>query len=134
MALRRISRPIPRCAHGPKRSTAPVAPVAVAAPVEADAGAPVADDVPTTAAVEDAAAPVAEISLPPMPTGLHGPARPWDRMTAQEKGRYMGEAVMPAMTALLQAYDPAHFATVTCATCHGANARAVHFHLSLIHI
>ena len=98
---------------------------------EADAGAPVAADVPvaTVVVTEDAGAPVAEAPMPPMPTGLHGPARPWARMTARERDHYMGEAVLPAMTALLQAYDPVHYARVTCATCHGSNARAVHFHM-----
>jgi hypothetical protein len=109
---------------------APVAPVSTA-PI-ADAGEPMAEDVPATPAepvVVDAGGPVAEAPLPPMPTGLHGPARPWARLTAQEKGAYMHDTVLPAMTALLQAYDPAHFTEVTCATCHGANARAVHFHM-----
>ena len=118
-------------------STHTAAPAPVTEPpvstVTADAGAPVEADVPAATVVapvtEDAGAPVAEAPMPPMPTGLHGPTRPWARMTAQERGRYMDQAVMPAMTALLQAYDPAHYAHVTCATCHGANARAVHFHM-----
>jgi hypothetical protein len=104
---------------------APVAPVVTPAPIEPDAGPAVAVE-PT---VVDAGAPVAEAPMPPMPDGLRAPARPWARMSDQEKGRHMREAVMPAMTALLQAYDPAEFANVTCATCHGANARAVHFHM-----
>ena len=94
-----------------------------------DAGAPAPEDVPAEPAVVDAGAPVAEAPLPPMPTGLHGPARPWARMTDREKGAYMHDTVLPTMTSLLQAYDPAHFTEVTCATCHGANARAVHFHM-----
>ncbi|MDO9022230.1 MAG: hypothetical protein Q8S73_31950 [Deltaproteobacteria bacterium] len=104
---------------------APVAPVVTPAPVEPDAGPAVAVE-PT---VVDAGAPVAEAPMPPMPEGLRAPARPWARMSDQEKGRHMREAVMPAMTALLQAYDPVEFANVTCATCHGDNARAVHFHM-----
>ena len=107
---------------------APVAPTPGLTEV-ADAGAPAAEDVPAAPSSEDAGAPVAEAPLPPMPTGLTGPTRPWSRMTDREKGRYMDERVMPVMTALLQAYDPAEFADVTCATCHGANARAVHFHM-----
>lgn len=109
----------------PVAPVAQVAPVAPVAPVEPDAGPAVAVE-PT---VVDAGAPVAEATMPPMPEGLRAPARPWARMSDQEKGRHMREAVMPAMTALLQAYDPAHFANVTCATCHGDNARAVHFHM-----
>jgi hypothetical protein len=102
----------------------------VSAPMaEADAGPPMAADVPEVTAQAEADAGPPEAPMPPMPAGLHGPARPWARMTGAQKGQYMAQAVMPAMTALLQAYDPAHFATVTCATCHGANARAVHFHM-----
>ncbi len=109
----------------------PVTDPVVTAPVtEPDAGTVAEADVPaTTVAQAEDAGPAPEAPLPPMPTGLHGPAQPWARMTDQQKGRYMGEAVMPAMTALLQAYDPVQFATVTCATCHGTNARAVHFHM-----
>lgn len=33
------------------------------------------------------------------------------------------------MRSLLQAFDAQHFARVTCATCHGANAREVNFHM-----
>lgn len=117
---------------GSSRTTNPAPVTEPVTAVEPDAGAlPAAADVPAPTVAQapgDAGAP-AEAPMPPMPEGLHGPARPWARMTPQEKGRYMGEAVMPAMTALLQAYDPAHFATVTCATCHGTNARAVHFHM-----
>jgi hypothetical protein len=118
---------------GSTRTTnpAPAPEPTVTAPVaEADAGAPMAAaDVPAVTAQVEADAGPAEAPMPAMPEGLHGPARPWARMTDQQKGQYMAQAVMPAMTALLQAYDPAHFATVTCATCHGANARAVHFHM-----
>jgi hypothetical protein len=82
----------------------------------------------TTASAADAGAPPAA-ELPPMPTGLHGPAHPWAHMNAHDRGRYMNEAVLPAMSALLRAYDPARYAQVTCATCHGANAQQVHFRM-----
>lgn len=105
-------------------------PTVSATHADVDAGPPAAEaDVPAAVAQAVDAGPPPEAPMPPMPEGLHGPATPWARMTAQQKGRYMGESVMPAMTALLQAYDPAHFAQVTCATCHGANAREVHFHM-----
>ncbi len=107
-------------------------PVVTTTPVaEPDAGTVAAADVASTTvaqAVEDAGPPP-EAPIPPMPAGLHGPAQPWARMTDQQKGRYMHDVVMPAMTPLLQAYDPTHFANVTCATCHGTNAREVHFHM-----
>lgn len=83
---------------------------------EVDAGAP-------------AQTPPAQAELPPMPEGLHGPPRPWAQMSDQEKGHYMAESVVPAMRALLQAYDAQRFAQVNCATCHGPNAREVHFHM-----
>jgi hypothetical protein len=50
-------------------------------------------------------------------------------MNDRDRGRYMNDVVMPAMTALFQAYDPERYANVTCATCHGENARRVHFHM-----
>ena len=50
-------------------------------------------------------------------------------MNAQARSRYMAQSVLPAMRELLHAYDATHFADVTCATCHGANAREVHFRM-----
>ncbi len=43
-------------------------------------------------------------------------------MTRRERGQYMGEVVLPKMRALLQSFDPQHFAVVNCATCHGPGA------------
>lgn len=71
----------------------------------------------------------AEGELPPMPENVQGPPRPWARMSHRDKERYMDNVVLPTMTALFQAYDSQHYARVTCATCHGENARRVHFHM-----
>ncbi len=76
-----------------------------------------------------ASASPAPIDLPPMPTNLHGPTTPWARMSARQRSQYMEHDVLPAMRSLLQAYDATRYATVNCATCHGENARAVHFRM-----
>jgi hypothetical protein len=81
------------------------------------------------ASTQDAAAAPAQAELPAMPEGLHGPSRPWAQMNHQQRARYMGEAVMPAMTTLFHAYDSTRYAQVTCATCHGTNARQVNFRM-----
>ena len=73
--------------------------------------------------------PALKFVLPAMPTGLRAPPRPWAGMTARQKDQWMEQAVMPAMRALFREYDPQHFAQVRCSTCHGANARQVHFHM-----
>ena len=43
-------------------------------------------------------------------------------MTRHERGRYMGEVVLPQMKTLFQSFDAQHFAVVDCATCHGPGA------------
>ena len=139
--FRSLLRALPLLALGCSASThpAPASP-SPAAPTPVVEPAPVhpAETADAAAATtEDAAAPVAEAhdagppmaELPPMPANLHGPAHPWAQMSAQEKGHYMDQAVLPVMRDLLHAYNPSHFANVTCATCHGATARAVHFHM-----
>ena len=73
--------------------------------------------------------PPPDFALPPMPANLRAPARPWAQMTARERGAYMHDVVLPAAQALFREYDPAAYANVTCATCHGVNARAVHFRM-----
>lgn len=105
------------------------------APGVVDASTAMAEDA-SVAPPEDVAVAVAPVDaapamapLPPMPTGLHGPTTPWARMNAQQRGQYMAQSVMPVMTEMLHAYDSTRYADVTCATCHGANARAVHFHM-----
>ena len=55
--------------------------------------------------------------------------RDFDTLTPEEKGQFMAEVVMPAMKPMFQQFDAAEFSEFTCATCHGANAREVHFHM-----
>jgi hypothetical protein len=106
-------------AGGAATDDAGAASTTATAPAEAaDAGAPSAAG--ATAQGED---------LPPMPADLHGPAHPWAQMNHQDRAHWMGQAVMPAMSALFSAYDATRFAHVTCATCHGENARAVNFRM-----
>lgn len=53
----------------------------------------------------------------------------WADMTHEQKGQFMRERVMPEMTQMFQAHDAHRFEHFTCATCHGANAREVNFHM-----
>jgi cytochrome c553 len=39
----------------------------------------------------------------------------------------MAKVVVPKMTEVFQAFDPKHYEKVTCATCHGKNAKEVGF-------
>lgn len=52
-----------------------------------------------------------------------GPPKPWVEMTFDERKRYMGESVLPAMAPLFRDHDPAEFAAFSCDTCHGADMR-----------
>lgn len=66
--------------------------------------------------------------------GEHGDAaalaaRDFDSLSPEEKGEFMEQVVMPAMKPLFQQFDGEEFAQFTCRTCHGANARAVNFHM-----
>jgi len=45
--------------------------------------------------------------------------KPWDEMTKEEKGHFMGEEVMPYMKDLFAEYDAEAFGDMSCATCHG---------------
>ncbi len=93
---------------------------AATAPVEAADAATMAatEDAATTAATDAAAAPADG-----------GPPMPWATMTHEQKADYMEHTVMPEMRSMFQAQNPTRFARFTCGTCHGANARAVNFHM-----
>lgn len=54
---------------------------------------------------------------------------PWAQRTDRQKGQFMNEVVLPAMKQLFQEFDAQEFAEFNCQTCHGANAREVHFHM-----
>lgn len=47
----------------------------------------------------------------------------WADMDKKQKGMYMAKVVMPKMRDLFTAFDSKEFATVTCATCHGKDAK-----------
>ncbi|MBX3250784.1 MAG: hypothetical protein KF901_26630 [Myxococcales bacterium] len=49
-------------------------------------------------------------------------AKPWGEMDGDERGRFMGEAVVPYMRALFREYDEERYARFNCASCHGPNA------------
>ncbi len=49
-------------------------------------------------------------------------AKPWNDMSHQERGQYMGEVVLPRMRQLFQSFDATRFAVVNCRTCHGQGA------------
>lgn len=55
--------------------------------------------------------------------GPAGPPEPWVEMDFDERRRYMGEHVLPAMTELFEEYDPGEFSAFSCDTCHGDDMR-----------
>lgn len=62
-------------------------------------------------------------------SGGQTPAIAWADMNDEQRGEYMANVVMPRMRTLFQEHDPEEFASFTCATCHGENAREVGFHM-----
>jgi hypothetical protein len=50
-------------------------------------------------------------------------------MNHEARATYMRDAVMPAMRTMFHDYDAARFGHITCGTCHGENAAAVHFRM-----
>jgi hypothetical protein len=65
----------------------------------------------------------------PATTTPAAPAVAWATMTHEQKLDYMQHTVMPEMTRMFQEFDGHRFEHFTCGTCHGANARAVNFHM-----
>lgn len=55
--------------------------------------------------------------------------RDFDSLTAEEKGEFMEQVVVPAMKPMFQEFDGAKFADFGCRTCHGQNAREVGFRM-----
>lgn len=101
----------PRPAPAP--ADAPAAPREVAA-------APPADVPP--------AAP-ADVAAPPADAASDAPAGAWATMSRAEKMGFMEDTVLPEMQRMFREFDARKFARFTCATCHGANARAVNFRM-----
>jgi hypothetical protein len=46
----------------------------------------------------------------------------WDKMTVDEKKKYMKSTVLPQMKKLFVAVDKKHYAKMNCQTCHGDKA------------
>lgn len=57
------------------------------------------------------------------------PDVPFDQLTHEQKGQFMAERVMPAMSAMFREFDAERFGEFTCANCHGANAQEVDFRM-----
>ena len=57
-------------------------------------------------------------AAPAAPAG----AVPFEKLSRQEKGRYMKEVVVPEMGKLFKAFDPVKYAEFGCKTCHGPGA------------
>jgi len=55
--------------------------------------------------------------------------KPWEEMSKEEKGRFMGESVLPYMKELFAEYDAEAFGTMNCATCHGPDMQARGFEM-----
>jgi hypothetical protein len=51
----------------------------------------------------------------------------WKDMTAEQKGKYMKEVVMPKMKPAFQAFDADEFKKFGCPTCHGDKAKQKKF-------
>src|SRR4029077_2147674 len=68
------------------------------------------------------------VAAAPAPEKVVGPPEVvWKEMTTVQKTRYMKEVVTPKMKTVFQDYDAATFKKVTCATCHGKDAKARKF-------
>jgi len=61
--------------------------------------------------------------------GVHPPATPWHDMTHDQQVDWMVSNVLPIAAEDFSTYDAERYSAVTCATCHGANADAVHYEL-----
>ena len=59
----------------------------------------------------------------PEPAAIPAPPRPWAELSHDERSAHMAREVLPRMTDLFAAYDPARYDAFTCATCHGEGAR-----------
>lgn len=53
----------------------------------------------------------------------------WADMDHEQRAQYMHDVVVPRMRTVFQEHDAERFASFGCATCHGANAREVDFHM-----
>jgi hypothetical protein len=63
----------------------------------------------------------------PEPVPAAPPAVAWKDMTHAERADYMKRVVLPTMKPLFAAWEPDDFARMTCAACHGADAKEREF-------
>ena len=56
-----------------------------------------------------------------------GPPQPWKDMTAEQRGKYMKEVVVPKMKVAFQEFDGDEYKKFGCQTCHGKQAKAKKF-------
>lgn len=73
---------------------------------------------------------------PPETTGSEGtadvipsPPMAWAEMSDEDKGAWMRDEVLPRMTTMFQDFDGERYASVTCATCHGAGVGSGNFEM-----
>jgi cytochrome c553 len=61
--------------------------------------------------------------------GIHAPPSPWDDMNHEAQEDWMVGQVLPIAAQDFATYDADRYSAVTCATCHGSNAEAVHYEM-----
>lgn len=64
---------------------------------------------------------------PPAIDSLKPPDTPWDQLSFDERKKYMGDHVLPAVGAWFEQYDPERFAGFSCDGCHGPDMVARKF-------
>jgi cytochrome c553 len=100
-------------------------------PAAPDSAAPAPDAAPRAVAPPPDVPPVArDADAPPADVAADVAAAPgWATMSRAERMAYMEDAVLPEMQRMFRAFDARKFARLTCATCHGANGRAVQYRM-----
>ncbi len=63
-----------------------------------------------------------DIKKPPAVPAVKGPAKPWEKLTHEERVTYMQDHVEPTMSKLFAEAGMVKAADFTCETCHGPNA------------
>ena len=104
------------CGGGNTASPPPAAPVASESAAATSAA-------PATSS----AAPAASSAAPTADKVVGPPDVKWADMDKKQRGKYMAMVVLPKMRDLFTEFDPKAFATVTCATCHGKDAKEREF-------
>jgi hypothetical protein len=103
----------------------PVSLFVCALTLHACGGAPAEPAMPGAASAAEPATPSGDET--PTPELAGGVA--WADMNRDQRIAYMKTTVLPEMTRTLQAFDPKEFEKVTCATCHGEDAKKNEFEM-----